>query len=84
MKNIGGMPKNLSILLVSNNKLTKFSKEVINSVQQLKYFNVENNLFYNFPPGLSKIATKGPLISFKGTNKNLNIQYFYKLRVMCN
>lgn len=68
MKNVGNMPKNLSILLMSNNKLTKLSKEIINFVPKLKDFNVENNSFYNFPVTLAKIITKGPSIAFKGIN----------------
>lgn len=66
MKNVGNLPKNLSILMMSNNKLTKLSKEIINFVPKLKDFNVENNLFYNFPAPLAKIITKVPSVSFKG------------------
>lgn len=60
------MPNTMSTLLMSNNKLTKLSKEILNFVPKLKYFNVENNLFNNFPAALAKIVTKGPTISFKG------------------
>lgn len=67
IRNIGNLPKNLSTLLMSNNKLTKLSKEFINFVPNLEIFNVENNLFNNFPAPLARIVTKGPLISFKGT-----------------
>jgi len=67
MKKVGNMPKNMSILLISNNKLTKLSKEIISFVPKLKDFNVENNLFNNFPPELAKIVNKGSKISFKGT-----------------
>jgi len=66
MKKVGNMPKNMSVLLISNNKLTKLSKEIISFVPKLKTFNVENNLFNNFPPELAKIVTKGTTISFKG------------------
>lgn len=66
MKKVGNMPKNMSVLLMSNNKLTKLSKEIISFVPKLKNFNVENNLFNNFPPELSKIVNKGSSISFKG------------------
>jgi len=67
MKNVGNMPNNLSSLFMSNNKLTKLSKEVINYVPKLKDFNVENNLFNNLPAALAKVVTKGPSIAFKGT-----------------
>lgn len=70
MRNIGNLPKNLSTLLMSNNKLTKVSKEIINFVPNLKVFDVENNLFTNFPASLARIVTKGPLISFKGKIQN--------------
>jgi len=66
MKKVGNMPKNMSVLLMSNNKLSKLSKEIISFVPKLKDFNVENNLFNNFPPELAKIASKGSSISFKG------------------
>ncbi|XP_026815822.1 chaoptin-like [Rhopalosiphum maidis] len=66
MKKVGNMPKNMSVLLMSNNKLTKLSKEIVSFVPKLKDFNVENNLFNNFPPELAKIVTKGTSISFKG------------------
>lgn len=66
MKKVGNIPKNMSVLLMSNNKLTKLSKEIINFVPKLKNFNVENNLFNNFPPELAKIVNKGSSISFKG------------------
>lgn len=78
MKKVGNMPKNMSVLLMSNNKLTQLSKEIISFVPNLKEFNVENNLFNNFPPELAKIVTKGSAIAFKGTvpscdtNTNLN------------
>lgn len=67
MKNIGNIPKNLSVLLMADNKLTKLSKEIINFVPKLKDFNVENNQFNNFPAALAKVVNKGPTISFKGT-----------------
>lgn len=66
MKKVGNMPKNMSVLLMSNNKLTRLSKEIISFVPNLKDFDVENNLFNNFPPDLAKMVTKGPKISFKG------------------
>uniref|UniRef100_A0A2S2N8U2 Immunoglobulin superfamily containing leucine-rich repeat protein 2 n=1 Tax=Schizaphis graminum TaxID=13262 RepID=A0A2S2N8U2_SCHGA len=66
MKKVGNMPKNMSVLLMSNNKLTKLSKEIISFVPKLKDFNIENNLFNNFPSELAKIVTKGTSISFKG------------------
>uniref|UniRef100_A0A2S2R5K6 Chaoptin n=1 Tax=Sipha flava TaxID=143950 RepID=A0A2S2R5K6_9HEMI len=66
LKKVGNMPTNMSVLLMSNNKLTKLSKEIISFVPNLKYLDVENNLFNNFPPDLAKIITKGPMISFKG------------------
>lgn len=67
VKKIGSMPKNMTVLLMSNNKLTKLSKEMISFVPNLKDFNVENNQFNNFPVELAKIVTKGTKISFKGT-----------------
>lgn len=85
MKNVGSMPENMSILLMSNNKLTKLSKEILHFVPKLKYFNVENNQFNNFPSALAKIVAKGPTISFKGihsinlSNQNIIIVYLYVL-----
>jgi len=67
MKKVGNMPKNMSVLLMSNNKLTKLSKEIISFVPKLKDFNVENNLFNNFLPELAKMVNKGSTISFKGS-----------------
>jgi len=77
MTKVGNMPQNMSVLLMSNNKLTKLSKEIISFVSKLKDFNVENNLFNNFPPELAKIVTKGSTISFKGryTVLSYNINY---------
>lgn len=75
------MPMTMSTLLMSNNKLTKLPKEIINFVPKLKYFNVENNQFNNFPSALAKIVAKGPTISFKGSlnidssNHNFIIKY---------
>lgn len=66
IKKIGSLPKNMTVLLMSNNKLTKLSKEIISFVPNLKDFNVENNQFYNFPVELAKIVTKETKISFKG------------------
>lgn len=66
MKNVGKMPANISVLLMSNNKLTRLSKEIINSVPKLKKFDAENNQFNSLPPELAKIAAKGPEIAFKG------------------
>lgn len=63
---MGAMPKNMSVLLMSNNKLTKLSKEMINFVPNLNHFNVESNKFTNFPPELAKTITKGSSVSFKG------------------
>lgn len=79
------MPKTMSTLLMSNNKLTKLPKEIINFVPKLKYFNVENNQFNNLPSALAKIVAKGPTISFKGafnidsSNQNCIINYVLTL-----
>lgn len=67
VKKIGNLPKYMTVLLMSNNKLKKLSKEIISLVPNLKDFNVENNQFNNFPVELAKIVTKGTKISFKGT-----------------
>lgn len=69
MKTVGNLPKNMTQLLISNNRLTKLSKEIINFVPKLKELNVENNLFSNFPAALAKIVSKGPTISFKGNKR---------------
>lgn len=83
MKNVGNMPKNLSILLMTDNKLAKLSKEIINFVPKLKDFNVENNQFNNFPAALAKIVNKGPTISFKGTDcDNLSHRHLTSRRSM--
>lgn len=66
IKNIGNMPKNLSLLFMSNNKLTQLTKEIINFVPNLKLLNLENNQFNNFPAALGKVISKGPTILFKG------------------
>lgn len=66
MKNVGIMPVNMSVLWMSNNKLTRLSKEIIDFVPNLRDFNVENNRFNNFPAALAKIVAKGPKMSFKG------------------
>jgi len=67
MKNVGNMPVNMSVLWMSNNKLTILSKEIIKFVPKLRDFNVENNQFHNFPAALAKTVAKGPKMSFKGT-----------------
>lgn len=71
VKKLGDMPKDLSVLLMSNNKLTKLSKEIISFVPNLKDFNVDYNQFNNFPAELAKIVAKGSTISFKGTKIHL-------------
>lgn len=68
MKNVGNMPVNMSVLWMSNNKLRRLSKEIINFVPNLRDFEVENNQFNNFPAALAKIVAKGPKMSFKGTS----------------
>jgi len=68
MKNVGNMPVNMSVLWMSNNKLTVLSKEIIKFVPKLRDFNVENNQFNNFPAALAKTIAKGPKMSFKGTH----------------
>lgn len=66
MNKVGHLPENMTTLLMSDNKLTRISKEIINFIPKLTDFNVENNRFNNFPPELAKIVSKGPTISFKG------------------
>lgn len=68
MNKVGNLPKNMTSLLISDNKLTKLSKEIINFIPKLTDFNVENNRFNNFPPEMAKLVSKGPTISFKGTS----------------
>lgn len=68
IKNVGSFPTNLSVLSMSNNKLTKLSKEIINFVPKLKVFNVEKNLFNSLTAELAKIVNKGPTILFGGKN----------------
>ncbi|XP_050439499.1 toll-like receptor 6 [Adelges cooleyi] len=66
MNNLGNMPANLSTLLLSNNKLKKLPKEILNVVPKLIEFEAENNLITSLPPEIAKVAGKGPNISVKG------------------
>ncbi|XP_050530520.1 chaoptin isoform X1 [Daktulosphaira vitifoliae] len=66
MNNLGNMPTNLTILFLSNNKLKKLPKEILNTVPKLVQFEVDNNLFNSLPPTIAKEVGRGVNISFNG------------------